>query len=134
MTPERHDRLGWTWIAVFAGLGLAIEAMHGLKVTFYLDPSAAPRRLLWTLAHTHGVLLGLVNIAFATTLRARLGWDGPSRQAASRLLVVASVLLPAGFGLGGLWVHGGDPNPLVLLTPIGGAALVIAAALTARAR
>lgn len=134
MTPDRHERLGWLWIAGFAAAGLVLETLHGLKAPLYLDPEAAPRRLLWTLAHAHGVLLGLVNLGFAATLRARPAWDGSTRRSASWLMVVASALLPAGFALGGVWIHGGDPSPWVLLTPVGGAALVAAAAITAWAR
>lgn len=134
MTPERHERLGWAWIAVFGAAGLVLETLHGLKAPLYVDPGAASRRLLWTLAHAHGVLLGLVHLGFAATLRARPAWEGAGRRSASLLLVAASVLLPAGFALGGAWVHGGDPNPWVLLTPVGGLALVVAAGITARAR
>ncbi|MCB9662832.1 MAG: hypothetical protein H6732_01875 [Alphaproteobacteria bacterium] len=133
MTDLQHERLGWWWICVFAALGLVLETLHGLKLPVYLDPAAGPRRLLWTLAHAHGVLLGLVHLGFAATLRARPAWEGRGRILASRLLVAAAVLLPAGFFLGGLVIHGGDPNALVLLTPVGGLALVGAAALTARA-
>ena len=35
------------------------------------------RRLMWTLAHAHGTLLGLVHIAFAVTVR--MGNTGRSR-------------------------------------------------------
>lgn len=93
MTPDRHERLGWTWIAVFGAIGLVLETLHGLKVPLYVDPDAGPRRLLWTLAHAHGVLLGLVHVGFAATLRARPTWEGASRRAASWLLVVAAVLV-----------------------------------------
>jgi hypothetical protein len=39
-------------------------------------------------------------------------------------VLVGSALLPAGFLLGGLVVRGGDPNPAVLLAPLGAALLL----------
>lgn len=42
--------------------------LHGFKVGLYLDVDHSARRHMWTLAHTHGTLLALVNIAFALSL------------------------------------------------------------------
>ncbi|HEY8174006.1 MAG TPA: hypothetical protein VIH21_13040, partial [Dehalococcoidia bacterium] len=58
---RRHLRFGWWSLFVFATLGLTLEALHGFKVRAYLDVSNDTRRLMWTLAHAHGTLLGLVH-------------------------------------------------------------------------
>ena len=65
----RHLRLGWAMIASFILLGLALETLHGFKIQWYLAMANETRRLLWTLAHAHGVLLGLLNVAYALSLR-----------------------------------------------------------------
>ena len=127
----RHLRFGWWSLLVFLTLGLALEAMHGFKVGWYLDVANDTRRLMWTLAHAHGVLLGLVNIAFALTQNLR-PIPSPRRAVASALLIAASVLLPGGFFLGGLVVYEGDPGLGIFLTPIGGVLLLIAAWITLR--
>jgi hypothetical protein len=43
-------------------------------------------------------------------------------------VLLGSALLPAGFLLGGLVVRGGDPNPAVLLAPLGAPLLFAGAA------
>jgi hypothetical protein len=125
----RHLRFGWWALAVFAGLGLTLEALHGFKVGAYLDVSNGPRRLMWTLAHAHGALIGVINILYGLTLDsgARTGSDF-----ASRALVAAGVLLPLGFFLGGLVYYGGDPGLGIVLVPIG--AILLIAALISIAR
>lgn len=128
-----HLRLGWLWLAVFIAIGLALEAMHGMKVGAYLDLSQAPRRHMWTLAHAHGSLIGLVHLGLAATLYARPELDARAVRLGSRCLIAAGVLLPLGFGLGGLWTYGGDPGLGVLLVPPGGVLLLLAAALMALA-
>lgn len=128
-----HLRLGWLWLALFIAVGLALEALHGLKVAAYLDLSQAPRRHMWTLAHAHGSLVGLVHLGLAATLHARPDLTGKPVVLASRALIAAGVLLPLGFGLGGLGIHGGDPGLGVLLVPPGGLLLLLAAILIARA-
>ena len=125
-----HLKLGWVWISIFCALGLLLEALHGFKASFYLDVGMEARRLMWTLAHTHGTLLGLLNIAFALTLP-QLKPELGAMVTASKTIVVASVLLPIGFFLGGLFIHGGDPGIAVVLAPIGGLALVVGVALVA---
>ncbi len=122
MTSKEHDRLGFFALAVFAALGLLLEVLHGLRVSAYLSEAHATRRLLFTLAHAHGVLLGLVNVGFAAVVRAHQIEDGH----ASKLLRAATALLPGGFLLGGAVLMGEDPNPLVLLSGAGGVCLVIA--------
>lgn len=124
-----HLRFGWTALALFLTMGAALEGLHGLKVEWYVDPAAEPRRLLWTLAHAHGTLLGLVHIAFAATVLALpgAGWG----RVESRCLTGGSLLLPLGFFAGGVVVHGGDPGLAVLLVPPGALLLIIGVALAA---
>ena len=62
---HRHLRFGWGSLFIFLCLGLTLELFHGFKVSSYLDVSNATRRLMWTLAHAHGALLGLIHIATA---------------------------------------------------------------------
>jgi hypothetical protein len=129
---RRHLRLGWWSLLVFLGLGIVLEALHGFKIGFYLDLANATRRHLWTLAHAHGTLLSLVNLVFAMTLR--LFCDGSERwiAQASAALIGASILLPAGFFLGGAVIYAGDPGLGVLLVPVGAALLLFAVWCTAR--
>ena len=120
---RRHVRLGWWSLLLFAALGLVLELLHGFKTGFYLDVPNETRRLMWTLAHAHGVLLALVHLAFGFGIQ--LGFAAHQHlQLASRLLIAATVLLPGGFFLGGATVFGGDPNPAVLITPLGGLTLL----------
>lgn len=128
----RHLRFGWWALLLFLTLGLVLEALHGFKVDAYLAVSNETRRLMWTLAHTHGALLALVNLAFAAGVRGLPDWEGGPRQIASRCLRAANVLMPAGFFLGGAWIHGGDPGLGILLVPLGGALLFVGVFLTAR--
>lgn len=131
---ELHLRLGWLWLAIFVAAGLGLEALHGMKVGAYLDLSQAPRRHMWTLAHAHGSLIGLVHLGLAATLHARPELaEGRAGRLASRCLIAAGVLLPLGFGLGGVWIFAGDPGLGVLLVPPGGVLLLLAAGVMARA-
>ena len=125
-----HLRFGWWSLLVFLSIGVALEAMHGFKVGWYLDVDNEVRRLMFTLAHAHGALLGLVHVAFAATLHAT-GAGGWTTLFASRGLVIASVLLPLGFFAGGFGIAGGDPGVAVVLVPLGAVALFGAVALTA---
>lgn len=129
---RRHLRFGWWSLLVFLSLGLALEGLHGLKVEWYVDDSNATRRLMWTLAHAHGALLAMISIVFAATLRHWPVCPSPVRRIASPCLLAASLLLPLGFFLGGLFVHGGDPGLGILLVPVGAVNLLIAVFLTAR--
>jgi len=129
-----HLRIGWWTVLVFVAMGIVLEGMHGLKLGMYLDLANTTRRHMWTLAHAHGTLLGLVNIAFALSVRMfpvppdTDGW----RRRASLALMLATLLLPSGFVLGGITIYAGDPGLGVLLVPVGGVALLYAAWLTAR--
>ena len=55
-----------------------------------------------------------------------------TRKVASILLSSATVLMPAGFFLGGLIFYGGDPGLGILLLPLGAAFLLLAVFMTAR--
>ncbi|MCA9510518.1 MAG: hypothetical protein KC560_07430, partial [Myxococcales bacterium] len=127
---RRHLRAGWTLVLVFGVAGLALEALHGFKAGFYLDVSNETRRLMWSLAHAHGTLIGLLNLAFAAGL-GRLALPVAQLRAASACFVAAGVAMPAGFALGGVVVYGGDPGPAVALAPLGALLLLVAVALAA---
>jgi hypothetical protein len=128
----KHLRWGWWSILVFLTLGIVLESFHGFKVGWYLDVGNSTRRLVWTLAHAHGTLLGLVHLAFAMTVQLCPGWDSRPRAMASRLLTFAGLLLPGGFFLGGLQIYAGDPGLGILLVPVGALCLLAAVLLTAR--
>ncbi len=123
---NRHLRFGWWSLFVFLCLGLTLELFHGFKVPSYLDVSNATRRLMWTLAHAHGALLGLIHIATAVVFRVWPDFAAPHRAAISVYLVSASVMLPGGFFLGGFSFYSGDPGIGIVLAPIGGLSLLLA--------
>lgn len=129
---RRHVRFGWWSLFVFAGAGLVLESLHGFKVRAYLDASSETRRLMWTLAHAHGVLLGVLHLGFAFTLRELQVESAPWTRTVSGCLTGATVLLPGGFFLGGALVYGGDPGVGILLVPVGALLLLVAVALLHR--
>ena len=144
---RRHLLIGWWSLLLFLSLGLLLEAFHGLKIGWYLQVSSQIRRLMLTLAHSHGTLLALVHIAFSLTACRRdppnpesqagsdlESEDSPAwRRWASSCLIGASVLLPGGFFLGGFFIYDGDPGlGAALLVPLGGVLLLVAVFLTAR--
>jgi hypothetical protein len=126
----RHHRFGWCGLLVFLSLGIVLESLHGFKVGFYLDPGSKIRRELWTLAHAHGTLLALVNVAFALGLVHFGRWTAARLKLASFFLLDAAVLMPVGFFLGGLGHGESDPGAGVLLVPLGAALLFVAVGLT----
>ena len=119
-------------LLAFLTLGLFLEALHGFKAGFYLDASSEARRLMWTLAHAHGTLLAVVNLAFAAYLKARIDWPPLQLKLASRSLMAGSILLPAGFFFGGFFIYDGDPGLLIYLSPVGALLLIVAVFLIAR--
>ncbi len=127
-----HLRFGWWSLLGFLTLGVVLETFHAFKVGWYMDVSNETRRLMWTLAHTHGTLFSLVHVVFALTLRSspesRHGW----LRVASPCLVGASLLMPGGFLLGGTVIYAGDPGVGVLLVPVGALLLLIGVFLAAR--
>jgi hypothetical protein len=139
LTVRVHLRNGWTGLLVFVVLGVSLEGLHAWKSQAYLGVGNETRRLLWTLAHAHGIGLSLVQLGFATTLS--LAFDTLSRplRLASRGLNWATVLIPLGFFLGGVTTYDADPGLGVLLVPVGALQLLAALAcvvwsLSARAR
>jgi hypothetical protein len=134
---RRHLRFGWYALACFSALGIALESLHAFKQGYYLDVGNETRRLMWRLGHAHGTLLALVNIAFGLSLphlvdRAAEPVDGKRLDRISACLLVAAVLMPTGFLLGGVFASAADPGPLVALVPAGAVLLVIGAAAIAR--
>lgn len=123
-TVNRHLRAGWWGLLIFMAMGSALEAMHGLKLSFYLDVRNEVRHTMWTLAHAHGTLLSLVNLAFALVLIAVAPTKIP--RIASNALLIGWMLMPLGFFLGGVGHLGGDPGIGVLLVPAGAVFLLAA--------
>jgi hypothetical protein len=130
LVVRRHLRWGWITLLVFLTLGLGLETLHGFKVQAYLSVVNETRRLMWTLAHAHGALLGLAHLGFAFSIHSTPAWTSWTRAFASYSLLAASVLMPGGFLLGGIWVYAGDPGLGILLVPVGGI-LLFAAVLSA---
>lgn len=130
-SSDRHLRFGWWSLFFWLALGLGLEALHGFKAGWYLDVGQEMRRLMLTLAHAHGTLLALINLAAGFTLRMVKGCE--LARPASWSLLAAGVLLPLGFLLGGLRTYGGDPGVGVLLVPVGGLLLLYGVAAAAQA-
>lgn len=127
----RHLRFGWWMLLLFLTLGLVLEVLHGFKVGAYLNVSNETRRLTWTLAHAHGTLLALINLGFVSMVRLVPEWPGRHRAIASVCLRGSTLLMPAGFFLGGLFPYSGDPGLGILLVPVGGLMLFFGVLLTA---
>jgi hypothetical protein len=130
-TSQHHLRFGWWSLLAYLSLGLGLEVLHGFKLGWYLDVGNEMRRLMFTLAHAHGTLLALVNIAAGLTLRTVKDLTLP--RFASFSLIAAGILLPLGFFLGGLRIYGGDPGVGIVLVPVGGLLLLYGVGATARA-
>ena len=128
---RKHLRIGWVTLLVFLSLGIVIESLHGFKVGFYLDVSNQTRRLMWTLAHAHGTLLALVNLGFALTLHLLPAWPQKDKVFASTCFLGATILMPTGFFLGGVFIYGGDPGLGIFLLPVGAVMLLMAVFKTA---
>jgi hypothetical protein len=119
--PDRNLRFGWWSLLVFLSLGAVLETLHGFKIGWYVDVGNETRRLMFTLAHAHGTLLALVNIAAGLTVRMVERFT--LRPSVSFALIWAAILLPGGFFLGGIVIYDGDPGLGVWLVPIGAALL-----------
>jgi hypothetical protein len=125
----RHLRAGLWGLFAFVVLGAVLETLHATKSPFFVDAGQETARLLLRLAHAHGTLVSLLNVAYALVLRAR---PGAASAASSACLLASLVLLPIGFLLGGLYAHGGDPGLGIVLVPPGAVALAASLAITAR--
>lgn len=122
---SRHMRFGWWSLVVFVGLGITLETLHGFKIVWYLGVDAETRRLMWTLAHSHGTLLSVLQIVFGLTVPKLSAKTSSSQVRASICLLGAGLLMPLGFFLGGLFCYSGDPGIGILLVPPGGILLLI---------
>jgi hypothetical protein len=134
---RRHLQFAWWSLLCFLSLGIFLEALHGLKIEWYLEPAFETRRLMWTLGHAHGTLLALVHAAFAMCVHMTLK-NVQERNVANRLhrwaspcLIGSSVLLPGGFLLGGVFLYAGDPGLGIFLVPVGALLLLTGVLLTA---
>jgi len=114
---NRHLHFGWWALAVYVCLGIVLETMHGFKIGWYLDVGNEVRRLMFTLGHFHGTMLALVNIAAGLTIRGVEAFR--VRPSVSFALILAAILLPGGFLLGGFFTYDGDPGSGIWLVPIG---------------
>jgi hypothetical protein len=114
---HRNLRFGWWSLLVFLSLGGVLETLHGFKIGWYVDVGNETRRLMFTLAHAHGTLLALINIAAGLTARKVDRFE--LRPSVSFALIWAAILLPAGFFLGGIVIYDGDPGLGVWLVPVG---------------
>jgi hypothetical protein len=128
---RRHLQFAWWSLLCFLSLGILLEALHGLKIDWYLKTSFQTRRLMWTLGHAHGTILALVHAAFATWVQVFLSDVTRLHRWASCCLMGASLLLPGGFFLGGVFLYAGDPGLGVFLVPVGGSLLFVGVLLTA---
>src|SRR5438552_19136796 len=118
---DRNLRFGWWSLLVFLSLGGVLETLHGFKIGWYVDVDNEMRRLMFTLAHAHGTLLALVNIAAGLT--ARNVEHFTLRPSVTFALIWAAILLPAGFFLGGIVIYEEDPGLGVWLVLLGAALL-----------
>lgn len=121
-------RFGWTALAVFMVLGLALESLHLMKSPFYFELRI--RRELWTLAHAHGALLAMLTLLFAAVAD-RCFSSARSLAWASRLLRTGAVLVPAGFFLGGWQSYESDPALWIVLVPLGAVAALASVVMAA---
>lgn len=126
----RHRVWGWRLVLVYVTMGLALAALRGLKIGFYLDPAQEVRREMWTLAHAHGTLVGIVQVLFSAALAKWRSWS--RARLCSALLFWAAVLLPTGFVLAGIAPSVDEPWIGVALVPVGGLFLCAAVFLIAR--
>ena len=129
---RRHLIVGWWSVLLFSALGLLLEILHGFKVAAYLDVGNETRRLMWTLAHAHGTLIGLLHIAFAATLGAIPAISPEQQRTASKALLAATIVLPGGFFAAGIRFYSGDPGIAAAVVPVGAALLLLSAWLIAR--
>ena len=126
-----HLQFAWWSLLCFIVLGITLEVLHARKVLWYVGQPSEIRRLLWTLAHAHGALLSLVHVGFAFTYFVRQHEVTRRQRLASALLIAASVLLPGGFFLGGIFMYEGDPGLGIWLVPVGAISLFVSVFMTA---
>lgn len=129
-----HMLWGFGGLFLYSLLGVVLEFLLAYKVPLLIDVENSERRLLFRLAHAHGTLLSLFEVAFAFALT-RLKPEGPiggRLRLASGSLSAATLLIPSGFFLGGLGAESGDPGLLIALVPSGALLLLVGLGLTFR--
>ena len=119
LLSRRHLLAGWAGLLIFLSFGIILESLHGLKLNYYLDSRNVTRRLMWTLAHAHGTLFSLIQIAFAVSLNSLRAQSPKALKVVSRCLIGSLITMPLGFFLGGLSLYGGDPGVGIFLVPVG---------------
>jgi len=123
-----HVRVGWWVILLFVVMGIALEAMHGFKVGWYLNANLETRRTLLMLAHAAGVAIGILHVAFAASIRRASEWKAANRSFASASLLAATLAIPGGLILAAVFLQAnGSPGMGVVLAGTG--MLLIAAAI-----
>lgn len=122
LAARRALTAGFCLLAFSLPLGLSLEALHALKVPVYLDSPL--RRELWTLAHAHGNLLGILCLVVGL-LGPRLHAAPEQRLRLVHWLIAGAVLMPLGFLLGGIGNREGDPSLGIALVPLGGVVLLV---------
>ena len=128
---DRHLKFGWWCLFGFIVLGLILDYFHAFKVPWYLNVGNETRRLMGTLAHAHGTLLGGLNVAFALTILKKRETMLGTCRVASPCLLSASLLMPLGFLLAGLFTVKGEPGFGIFLVPVGGLLLLAGVGTTA---
>ncbi|MFO0680556.1 MAG: hypothetical protein U0234_00830 [Sandaracinus sp.] len=130
MRDARHEaralarRVGWTSLAAWALVGMALEAAHGLKLSSYLDDALT--RELCTLAHAHGVGLALVTIVVGELGLPRL--DEAAARWVARAVAACAVAIPASFLLATIGHGESDPGIAIWAVPVAALTLVVALA------
>lgn len=128
MKASTHLRAALLLLALFLASGLLLEAALGARAEAYLgDPL---RREFLRLAHAHGALLALVNVALASAM-ARLETPEAWARAIRWGALSGALAVGLGFAGGGLWHGPTDPGPLVLFVPAGAFALLSSLVLVA---
>ena len=130
---RHHMRVGWHGLLIFGALGTLLEILHAWKNPAYLGAGNDMRRLMWTLAHAHGIGLSLLQIGYAATLAVMFAELNPRLTRASRLLDASTLLMPLGFFLGGAVPYKSDPGIGIILVPIGALLFLSATFFTALA-
>ncbi|MCD8533914.1 MAG: hypothetical protein LR011_03625 [Verrucomicrobia bacterium] len=122
-------KFGWVSLLIFLTIGIILEALHGFKAQWYLNVANETRRLMLTLGHAHGTLLALVNLAYGVVCGMGFIRMTEKTHLTSQLLKISSILMPAGFLLGGIQIYGGDPGLGIILVPVSAMLLLVAVSL-----
>jgi hypothetical protein len=122
-------RTGWTSVALWACVGLALEAAHGLKLAGYLDDALT--RELCTLAHAHGVGLAIVVLLVGEHGLPRLPRE--ARHSTAMAVVGAAIAIPLAFLASSVSHPEGDPGLPIWIVPFAAVALIAALARIAAA-